>query len=61
MRAKTRESADLLEALTRRGYLGGVALSRFGSNTSDFLVAVTELHSKGDLEGFAAALEAIGG
>jgi glycine dehydrogenase subunit 1 len=61
VRAKTRDASELLEALTKRGYLGGVALSRFGSNTSDFLVAVTELHSKGDLEGFAAALEAIGG
>lgn len=59
VRAKTREAADLLEALTKRGYLGGVALSRFGGNARDFLVAVTELHAKGDLEGFAEALAAV--
>lgn len=48
---------DLLARLEARGILGGVALGRFDSARSQqFLVAVTERHSKSDLDRLVAAL-----
>jgi glycine dehydrogenase subunit 1 len=52
-------AAPLLAALAAKGILGGVALSRwpvFADHDKDFLVAVTERHSREDLDRFVAAL-----
>jgi glycine dehydrogenase subunit 1 len=50
-------AAPLLAALAAKGILAGVDLGRFDPKRDrDFLVAVTERHSKEDLDRFAAAL-----
>ncbi|MDB4990502.1 MAG: hypothetical protein JWN04_5680 [Myxococcaceae bacterium] len=47
----------LLERLEQRGILGGVALGRFDpSRKNQLLVAVTERHSRADLDRYVAAL-----
>ncbi len=55
-------AAPLLAALAAKGILAGVALSRFFPGTGhdkDFLVAVTERHSREDLDRFVAALSSV--
>ncbi|GAB4215777.1 MAG: aminomethyl-transferring glycine dehydrogenase subunit GcvPA [Sandaracinaceae bacterium] len=53
-------AAPLLAALAAKGILGGVALSRwFPDRDKDFLVAVTERHTREDLDRFAAAIASI--
>ena len=50
-------AAPLLERLARRGILGGVPLSRYDAEQGRwFLVAVTELNTRGEMDRFAAAL-----
>jgi glycine dehydrogenase subunit 1 len=53
-------AAPLLAALAAKGILGGVPLGRFFSGRDrDFLVAVTERHSREDLDRFADALASV--
>lgn len=53
-------AAPLLAALGAKGILGGVPLGRFfPGRDRDFLVAVTERHSREDLDRFADALAAV--
>jgi glycine dehydrogenase subunit 1 len=48
---------DLLAGLDKQGILGGVALGRFDpARSQQFLVTVTERHSKGDLDRLVTAL-----
>lgn len=55
-----RPARELLAALVDRGYLGGVPLERyFADRPHEFLVAVTELHTREQLDGFVAALEEV--
>ena len=55
-------AAPLLAALAAKGILGGLALSRWtpfagqAAHDKDFLVAVTERHSREDLDRFVSAL-----
>jgi glycine dehydrogenase subunit 1 len=53
-------AAPLLAALAAKGILGGVALSRWPAfaegHDKDFVLAVTERHSREDLDRFVAAL-----
>ncbi len=52
-------ASPLLAALAAKGILGGVALGRFfPERDKEFLVAVTERHSREDLDRFVAALAA---
>jgi glycine dehydrogenase subunit 1 len=52
-------SAEILADLEHEKILGGVSLSRFyAGHENDFLVAVTELHSREHLDRFATALSA---
>jgi glycine dehydrogenase subunit 1 len=54
------KAAPLLAALGAKGILGGVPLGKFyAERDRDFLVAVTERHSKADLDRFADALAAV--
>lgn len=53
----SRPAREVLSALVEKGYLGGVPLDTyFPEQNNDFLVAVTELHTREQLDGFAAAL-----
>jgi glycine dehydrogenase subunit 1 len=53
-------AAPLLAALAAKGILGGVALARwFPERAKDFLVAVTERHTREDLDRFAAAIASV--
>ncbi|MBN8609838.1 MAG: aminomethyl-transferring glycine dehydrogenase subunit GcvPA [Deltaproteobacteria bacterium] len=59
-------AAPLLAALAAKGILGGVALARWfppaapgTGHDKDFLVAVTERHSREDLDRFVAALASV--
>ena len=59
-------AAPLLAALAAKGILGGVALARWfppaapgTGHDKDFLVAVTERHSREDLDRFVAALSSV--
>jgi glycine dehydrogenase subunit 1 len=53
-------AADVLAKLSAQGILGGVDLSRFDpARKTDFLVAVTERHTREDLDRFAAALASL--
>ncbi len=57
VRSKTKPAAELLKALEAKGILGGVPLSRFDAkNTHDFLVAVTERHTRAHLDQLVSAL-----
>ena len=50
-------AAPVLSRLARRGILAGVALSRWdGADTNRFLVAVTEMNTREEMDRFAAAL-----
>jgi glycine dehydrogenase subunit 1 len=52
-------ATEILEDLEHDGILGGIALGDFFEGSErDFLVAVTELHTKEQLDRFAAALSA---
>jgi glycine dehydrogenase subunit 1 len=54
------KAAPLLAALAAKGILGGVPLGRFyAERDRDFLVAVTERHSKADLDRLVEALAAV--
>ena len=54
------KAAPLLAALGAKGILGGVPLGKFyAERDRDFLVAVTERHSKADLDRFVDALLAV--
>ncbi|HWZ86252.1 MAG TPA: glycine dehydrogenase, partial [Thermoanaerobaculia bacterium] len=51
------DAAPLLERLAARGILGGVPLSRFDpKDTRRFLVAVTEMNERAELDRLVAAL-----
>jgi len=53
----SKPAREVLAALVEKGYLGGVPLDTyFADKKNDFLVAVTELNSREQLDGFAAAL-----
>jgi glycine dehydrogenase subunit 1 len=57
VRCKARPAAEVLEALASQGILAGVDLGRFNDAWShDLLVAVTELHTRRDLDDLLAAL-----
>jgi len=57
VRVKKGNAADLLKRLADQEILGGVDLGRFDPKMADsFLVAVTELHRKEDLDRLIAAL-----
>ncbi|HUP66187.1 MAG TPA: aminomethyl-transferring glycine dehydrogenase subunit GcvPA [Thermoanaerobaculia bacterium] len=59
MTLRTRRPArELLADLEKEEILGGVALTRWHPDRpNDFLAAVTELHTRADLDRFAAAIE----
>ena len=46
----------LLSRLARKGILGGVPLSRYGMEPNAFLVAVTEMNTREEIDALAAAL-----
>ncbi len=58
----TRPAHEVLSALEAKKILGGVAVGQFYEDQpNDFLVAVTELHPREQLDTFAAALGAVAG
>ena len=51
---------DVVDAMAKRGILAGVPLSRyFEDDSKGFLVAVTELHTKEELDRYASELAAV--
>ena len=46
----------LLDRLAGRGILGGIPLSRWGGDRRRFLVAVTEMNTRAEMDHFVAAL-----
>ena len=57
IRSHTRDAADVAAELAKQGILAGVDLGRFNDAwRKDLLVAVTELHTKDDLDRLLAAL-----
>ena len=57
VRCDERPAADVLSSLSARGILGGVDLGRLQDTwSSDLLIAVTELHTKEELDRLLAAL-----
>lgn len=60
---RTAKNADsLMEGMEKRDILGGVPLGRyFDEEKNGFLVAVTELHTRADLDRYADELEALVG
>ncbi len=50
------DAAALLDRLAGRGILGGIPLSRWGGDRRRFLVAVTELNTRAEMDHFVAAL-----
>ncbi len=54
-------AAELLSKLaSEKGIDGGIALSRFGSNrTNDFLVCVTEMNTRAEIDALIAGLDAL--
>jgi glycine dehydrogenase subunit 1 len=57
-----RPAKDVLAALEEKKILGGVAVDQFYTDQpNDFLVAVTELHTREQLDSFASALAAVAG
>jgi glycine dehydrogenase subunit 1 len=53
----SRPAREILASVERDGYLGGVPLDRyFPDRTSELLIAVTELHTREQLDGFAVSL-----
>ncbi|MFO0588506.1 MAG: aminomethyl-transferring glycine dehydrogenase subunit GcvPA [Polyangiaceae bacterium] len=53
------DAGALVSALTSKGFLAGFALGRVDpARKGELLVAVTERHSRADLDGFLAALDA---
>jgi glycine dehydrogenase subunit 1 len=57
VRSKKGPVKPMVEALASKGILAGVALSRFDAKRDrDLLIAVTEKHTKGDLDALVAAL-----
>lgn len=61
VRSDTHTATEVLAALQTQGILGGVPLSRFfPERTHEFLVAVTERHTKENIDRFTQALRGIG-
>jgi glycine dehydrogenase subunit 1 len=60
VRSETKPAAEVLSALAEQGILGGVDLGRFNERWSnDLLLAVTELHTREDLDRLLAALDGV--
>jgi glycine dehydrogenase subunit 1 len=60
VRSETKPASDVLAALAEQGILGGVDLGRFNDAwANDLLLAVTELHTREDLDRLIAALGSI--
>jgi glycine dehydrogenase subunit 1 len=56
-----RAAAPMIVELARRGILAGVPLSRFGGPTNQFLVAVTEMNTREEMDRLVSALAEAGG
>jgi len=56
-----RPAAPMIVELARRGILAGVPLSRFGGPTNQFLVAVTEMNTREEMDRLVSALAEAGG
>jgi glycine dehydrogenase subunit 1 len=56
-----RPAAPMIVELAQRGILAGVPLSRFGGPTNQFLVAVTEMNTREEMDRFVSALAEAGG
>jgi glycine cleavage system P protein (glycine dehydrogenase) subunit 1 len=52
-----RPAAPMISDLARQGILAGVPLSRYGGPANQFLVAVTELNTREEMDRLAAALK----
>lgn len=59
VRRTSGDAAPVLALLAADGILGGVDMSRLGGRSSDFLVAVTEKHTRADLDRLVASLAKI--
>lgn len=60
VRSTARTAGEVLDKLNAQGILGGVPVSRFDSeNQQDWLLAVTERHSRADLDRLIGALAEI--
>ena len=60
--AGPRPARDVVEAMAQRGILAGVPLSTwFPDRPGDFLVAVTEMNTREEMDRYAKELSAIGG
>ncbi len=49
----------MISELARQGILAGVPLSRYGGPQNQFLVAVTELNTREEIDGLARALREV--
>ena len=56
-----RPAAPMIVELARRGILAGVPLSRFGGPTNQFLVAVTEMNTREEMDRLVSVLAEAGG
>src|SRR5712691_2704728 len=56
-----RPAAPMIAELAQRGILAGVSLSRFGGPTNRFLVAVTEMNTREEMDHLVSALAEAGG
>jgi glycine dehydrogenase subunit 1 len=56
-----RPAAPMIVELAQRGILAGVPLSRFGGLTNQFLVAVTEMNTREEMDRLVSALAEAGG
>jgi glycine dehydrogenase subunit 1 len=56
-----RPAAPMIVELARRGILAGVPLSRFGGPTNQFLVAVTEMNTREEMDRLVSVLTEAGG
>jgi glycine dehydrogenase subunit 1 len=60
VRVRGASAAKVVEALEPKGFLAGLDLGRIDPKRADqLLIAVTESRSRGDLDGFIAALDAV--
>jgi glycine dehydrogenase subunit 1 len=60
VRCDDKKAGEVLAKLAEKGFLGGVDLGRFDGEMDDtFLVAVTECHTREQLDGFLEALNDI--
>jgi len=56
-----RPAAPMIRDLAGRGILAGVPLSRFGGATNQFLVAVTEMNTREEMDRLVSVLAEAGG